>query len=308
MKNPDSIDNHIPVLTFWSNRLDESKLGCYVYGIGDPRPNNLYRIGDPRRNNRLFYIGKGGGKKGKGNNRPDAHLAQAFKIRKGGALVDRKKRKISLINEIWDSRMSPTLCVIRRNLTEDAAFDVEAAIIETLGVLYREDLTNDQRGHNVVERGIITEESFGIIFAEPVAPVREIKSVFVFNIGKMLDERVSAYEAVRGDWKICKSKCIIPAYAVGLVNGISRVVVEIDSWQPGIHNPKRKSFQGQVLNDESQVGSELIGKDFSRLMKNPKTGKTLGYFQHGGVICVNFLGGKKAAFTRGSLGAGVINL
>ena len=286
----------IPSLTFWKSRLDESKLGCYVYGIGDPR-----------RANRLFYVGKGGGKKSQGNNRPDAHLNEAFVARKKGYQMGYSDSKLQAINEIWDSGKAPTLCVIRRNLTEEAAFDVEAAVIDTLGVVYGEKLTNKQGGHQKADRSIITEDSFEVIFAEPVAPVSEIKSVFVFNIRNTVGER-SLYDAVRASWKIGKSKCVIPAYGVGLVDGISRVVVKIESWHPGISTPKKKSFQGQVLDEASAVGSELLGKDFSRLMKSPKTGKTLGYFQRGGVICVDFLGEKKAYITRGSRGGGVMDL
>jgi len=285
----------IPSLTFWKNRLDESKLGCYVYGIGDPE------------SKRLFYIGKGGGKKGRGNNRPDAHLVEAYDARKAGDADDLKDPKIAKINQIWDSGKVPTLTVIRRNLSEEVAFDVEAAVMETLSVVYGENLSNEQGGHHSEGRGIITEESFGVIFAEPVAPTSRIESVFIFNISRTFEQR-GLYEAVRASWKIRERNCVLPAYGVGLVNGISRVVVKIESWHPGISNPKKKSFRGVVLDENAPIGGELIGKDFSRLIKNPKSGKPLGYFQRGGVICVDFMGGKKARITRGLKESPVLEL
>ena len=277
-----------PQLTFWKGRLDETKLGIYVYGIGDPGQGG-----------RLFYIGKGGGKKGDGNNRPDHHLEEAFEARKSGKAGAACCLKALSINKIWDSGGAPTLCVIRRNLTEEGAFDVEAAAIDLMGLFFKDTLVNRQGGHDSERCGIITEADFGSFFAAAVAPRAVIKSVFVFNISNTIKKRSSAYEAVRASWKIRESKCILPAYAVGLVKGISRVVVGIKSWHPGLSSPNKKSFQGVQLDETSEVGKQLFEKDFSRLLKNPKTGKPLGNFQRGGVISVDFLGAGRAIITRG---------
>jgi uncharacterized protein len=89
----------------FSNTVEE-KLGFYVYRLIDPR------------NGETFYVGKGKG------NRVFSH-ADGEEDKEGDELTD----KLMRIREIRVSGFEVAHVVHRHGLTEDQAFEVEAALI-----------------------------------------------------------------------------------------------------------------------------------------------------------------------------------
>jgi len=253
--------------TFWDGKLQEDKLGGYVYALADPLDDSI------------FYVGLAGGLDGQGNKRPDGHLIETEKKIRTGEELSPKQVKIK---EIWESGKEPKLIIVRRNLERNDAKHVEAALIDLFNHLQHEKcliLTNEQRGHWVKEHSIVTEHNLSELLAVPVQPESEIRNVWLFNIAKALKVK-AAFEATIGDWSIKNQNQLkAKGYAVGLANGISKVVIEIQDWE---ERDGRKVIKGKAIND-TEIGKQLFEKDFSCVIKG------VGHWQKGGTLLVNFL-------------------
>lgn len=112
------------------------KLEYYVYLLQDPRTNEI------------FYIGKG-----KGN--------RLFEHVEGAKETDEKIEKLEKIREILNSGNTVKHCIIRHGMTEETAFDVEAALIDFIGL---KNLSNIQGGHNSSDFGIKTAEDISAMY------------------------------------------------------------------------------------------------------------------------------------------------
>ncbi|GAB1411713.1 hypothetical protein MASR1M97_04490 [Candidatus Desulfobacillus denitrificans] len=89
------------------------KLGCYVYALRDPC------------DKRVFYIGKGGGT-GAGNNRVYDHFIEAEKPARDGS-------KLNRIRAIWKSGKKVDWFIVRRNIDEQTALQIEGSLIDAFG-------------------------------------------------------------------------------------------------------------------------------------------------------------------------------
>ena len=273
---------------FWNGELDESRLGNYVYALVDPRDKSI------------FYIGLAGGLSDKGNQRPLAHLEETRERRSKGEPLSQKQKQIA---EIWEAGLHVDILILRRKIkTRDEAIHVEAVAIDLLNSIRAvSKLTNKVDGHGKTEHSIVTSENRHEVLSVPVAPINEYPHVLLFNISKQIAAGKDAYQAVRYCWKIGKTNCTTKGtFAVGLVNGISKIVVEIERWEKVRDgNGKSKMAFDGVCIDSSSVAAELLNKSYKRLIKKPNTDKTYGNFLRGGVLGVSFLGNKKARFFRG---------
>ena len=271
--------------TFWDGKLKEELLGNYVYALVDPKDDSV------------FYVGLAGGLEGKGNNRPDHHLEETKKALNAvhGNHAELKKEKHRTIAAIWKRNQEPKLVIVRRNLGRNEAIHVEAALIDILNHLKPNGifLTNVQNGHGMDDHSIITEENRSILLAEKVQPTSVIRNVWLFPIKNGLKNYGAAYEAIRGDWRIAKKFRTSEDYAVGLENGISKIVIKIDEWSDkGIRDDTKQSFNGKIIHDE-EIGIQLFEKDFSDVVKN------LGYWQRGNPVKVSFTSSNNFEIIRG---------
>ncbi len=257
-------------LSFFRDRVIEDRLGSYVYMLRDPR------------NGKVFYVGKAGGHDGQGNTRPDRHLNETDK-----ALKSRKRlsEKQQIINEIWKKNRDPVLAIVRRQLDSSGiAFEVEAALIEVLQLLKQAE-GNKVSGHDS-ERGLLIGPEIDVVGARPVNPKHEIDDVWLFNISKTVGRGKDPCDAVRGNWAIGMPDST--GFAVGLVRGVSRVVCRIDRW---LESEKRRSgritrkyFKGRQLDIHSEIGGELLYRDFAKITS------ACGAWQLGRPVCVRFDG------------------
>lgn len=277
--------------TFWNGKLNENKLGGYVYALVDPTDDSV------------FYVGLAGGIEAKGNNRPDGHLVETLQQIKNGKILRDKNKRIA---EIWDKDLNPKLLIVRRNLGRDEAIHVEAALIDLLNHMNlgnkHSELTNDQRGHGTKSHSIITEENRASLLVEKVQPISKIRNVWLFPIKNGLKDHGEAYEAIRGDWRISRKYRGNEDYAIGLENGISRIVIKITKWSDtGIRDNSKQSFEGTAIH-EDDFAYQLFEKDFSSIVK------TLGYWKQGNPIKVHFSSSNKVEVIRGLKGGGTIDL
>jgi len=215
------------------------KLGYYVYLLIDPR------------NNKIFYVGKGKG------NRINQHLL--------GALDDKtnETEKIKTIREIQNSGLEVKHMVLRHELTEKEAFEVESAVIDVLG---KEKLTNLVKGHNSGDKGIMNLEDIKIKYEAEDALIEE--PTILININNLYRRNMTQneiYEATRKSWKINIERISNIKTACSVYRGIIREVFFIEKWMPSQEVEGRFMFQGKIA--PKDVRDKRLNKSVSKYWK-----------------------------------------
>ncbi|MBY0537822.1 hypothetical protein K2P47_00300 [Patescibacteria group bacterium] len=212
-------------------RLSQStieKLNYYVYALIDPR------------SDKVFYVGKGKG------NRIYAHVEASESVDTNEVM------KIAKIREIRAAKKDVKHVVIRHGLTEDQAFAVEAAVIDYVESVQKQQLTNLMSGHYTAEAGIRTIEDIEIqyeakpaIFSEPIMLIR-VNRHYKHGI---TDKEL--YNVTRQHWRVGPRAFQIK-YACAVYLGIIREVYEIKSWTPTevINGHQRHGFNGRIASKE----------------------------------------------------------
>jgi len=180
------------------------KLDYYVYLLIDPETNQV------------FYVGKGVG------NRIFAHINAAISDALPGDKLDK-------IRSLQARGLEPAHIIHRHGLTEKEAFEIEAALIDFIGL---SGLTNQVQGFNSDDRGRMTVAE---VIAKYEAPPAEINEpVVLIMINRMYRRGMSGeelYEMTRGKWVIGPRRDKAK-YAFAVYKGIIREVYEIDRWLP----------------------------------------------------------------------------
>lgn len=215
------------------------KLGSYVYLLIDPR------------NNKIFYVGKGKG------NRINQHLL--------GALHNNTKEteKIKRIREIKNAKLEVKHTVLRHELTDKEALEVESAVIDVLG---KDNLTNIVKGHNSEDKGIMTLEDIKIKYEAEEANIEE--PAILININNLYQRDMSEkeiYDATRKSWKVSISHVSDIKIACSVYRGIIREVFTINRWLPSPEVKGRYVFEGKVA--PKNVREKYINKSISKYWK-----------------------------------------
>jgi hypothetical protein len=217
------------------------KIQYYVYLLSDPR------------NGKIFYVGKGKG------NRINSHLL--------GALEESTKEteKIRTIREIQDKGFEVELTVLRHGLTEKEAFEVEASIIDLIGI---DNLTNIFSGHHSNDRGKMRLEDIEVQyqaekgeFDEPAVLIR-INRLYRYDMSA-----IELYEATRKHWKV-GSRAKTVKIACTVYAGIIREVFYINKWVPSPikTHPGRNMFIGEIA--PSSIRDKYLNKSVAHLWKH----------------------------------------
>ncbi len=180
------------------------KLGYYVYLLIDPETNSV------------FYVGKGTG------NRIFDHLNHALT----SPQASDKLEKICLIQS---KGLQVKHVILRHGLTEKEAFEVEAALIDYIGIA---DLTNIVQGYHSYNRGKMT--IFEVIAQYDAPQIQITEPAILITINQLFERGVSderLYEITRGDWVVGERRNRAK-YAFSVYNGIVRQVYEIQRWFP----------------------------------------------------------------------------
>lgn len=176
------------------SRYVAEKLHYYVYRLMDPR------------NGETFYVGKGKG------NRVFAHAKDEL-----GAAQDALTEKLLRIRKIRLDGFEVTHVIHRHGLTEEQAFEVEAALIDA----YPE-VANEIGGRASDERGLMHATQVIERYEAPKAKFGH--KVLLININRTVTERASVYEAVRSAWKIDPKRAakadLVLAVQQGLIVGV----------------------------------------------------------------------------------------
>lgn len=241
-------------------------LGYYVYGFFDPR------------DNKLFYVGQGRG------NRLFQHFDEA----------DRQDAqvtaKISRIREIWNEDLDVVWRILRYGLDQATALQVEAALIDGVGLSQNGSLLNEIAGHNGENHGLLEPDEVAELGAQSVNPQHAFPRVFVFPIHNQIGQQ-SIYDATRRAWRVAERfrNPDIAALAVGLTGGICRAVFEIHGWQQDQEYTNKWAFEGEQIGDH-----ELENKNWISVI-----GYARGYWSRGNYLVVGFDGAGHVSFQRG---------
>lgn len=197
-----------------------SEKSCYVYYLEDPRDRTI------------FYVGKGQG------DRVFQHMKEA-EIYLGQEKAP--TQKLARIRDILSANLRPRHVILRSGLGEGEAFEVEAAMIDLLGI---ENLTNMVRGLGT-DRGIREAER---LYAVAPRKPRNHNFEFIcqdeckldhptilFRMNQLFSEALTAdqlYDATRGIWRVSTSRANAAMYGMAVSKGLVREVYEIDpnSW------------------------------------------------------------------------------
>lgn len=180
----------------------------YVYGLIDPR------------NNQLFYIGKGK------DNRVFEHEKESINS------IDSDKLKLKTILEIKNAGLEVKKIIINSNLTEQEAFAAEASLINAFNYINGMNLTNIAAGHHSTEA--LTVEEFEQLHGAVPLQEKDIKhKILVIKINQLYKRGMneqSIYEIVRGIWRASIEKAKTVDYVFGVYNSLIIAVYKPTKW------------------------------------------------------------------------------
>jgi len=198
------------------SRFVADKLQYYVYRLIDPR------------NGETFYVGKGRG------SRVFEHVRGELR-----ADDDELTEKLKRIREIRKDRFDVDHVIHRHGMTEEQAFEVEAALIDA----YPE-VTNQIGGRATDDRGLMHAKQIIQRYEAPEA-VFTHKAV-VINVNRTVADRESVYSAVHYAWKIDPKKAAAAQLVLAVERGLIIGVFIADTWLeatpenfPGTTEPRR---------------------------------------------------------------------
>lgn len=196
---------------------------------GNPQKYYVYRLVDPR-TLQTFYVGKGCG------DRVFQHVNNVKSLISQNGDEDEFSLKSQTIAEILGSGKKVISIIHRRGLTEDEAFEVEAALIDAYP-----GLTNKQNGHDY-DRGAITIEDLYELagtkeYSEPKDDYIIIKTSL-----NAINNNGSLYDATRICWRASLGKAKNYKYVFAVINGVVQEVYEVKRWYQ--YNSNRIAFEG----------------------------------------------------------------
>lgn len=227
------------------------KLGYYVYALKEPAIQT---------DKAVFYVGKGTG------NRAFSHAHAA-----AGSVADVPNARLDRIRAIRDQGRDVEIEILRHGLTEREALEIEAVLIEHLGL--DELLTNLVEGHGKERGRMSANDVIALYEAKQAPPFPKSLNAILLRIPVLWFPAMPAnelYEATRRWWVVGPRRDLAEcAFAVN--RGVIREVYKIDEWwraQPGEAEPehvdKRWGFRGTP---DNRVGDTFRNTDVSRLFR-----------------------------------------
>lgn len=214
-------------------------LKAYVYMLLDPRTKQPFYIGKGRANNRVFD-----------------HLACALTD------LDQSTLKYDKIRALQTGGHAIQHVIVRHGLTDKEAFELEAALIDSLsycGLM----LTNEQGGHNSIDKGLMTsEEVMRLYNAQPLSSLGT--DCVLININKTYQRGhgvAPIYQATKETWLISKGRIPHIKYVLSEYRGLIVAVFEVENWYQK-PRPKNKTVRdldkNKVLDSNGKPLTEVV--------------------------------------------------
>lgn len=241
--------------------LQKEKLGHYIYALIDPR------------DRKMFYVGKGVG------DRVFSHFKESEDCHK---LKKIASSKVIRILDIWNNNEDVEWTIICHSVDKSRIFEIESAVYNAVSVSQNGSLLNSI---DTPHSSLLNKDDVKALAAKPINPEHAYKMVFVFPIQNALEKGDSEYEATRRAWYVKKEYQKLPAFAVGVSQGISIGSFQIQSWSDYC---KKHEFEG--IREKS-----LENYSWLKIINMAK-----GYWQRGNYLIVEFDGNGKFRIIRGS--------
>jgi len=180
------------------------KLGYYVYLLIDPETEII------------FYVGKGFG------NRIFAHLNNAISS-------PQESDKLDKIRLIQSKGLQVKHVIHRHGLTEKEAFEVEASLIDFIGL---EGLINVVGGHHSDYRGRMSIKDVVTQYDAPEIEI--VEPAILFTVNSLFRHDMNEdelYEITRGNWVLGERRNKAK-FAFSIYRGNVRQVYQIQKWFP----------------------------------------------------------------------------
>lgn len=203
------------------------QIGYYVYLLIDPADASV------------FYIGKGV------NNRIFEHVNAALS-------VPQMSDKLERIRAIHARGEHVQHIVLRHGLSEKEAYEVEAALIDLLGL---DDLTNQVVGLESLDRGRMSARD--IIAQYDASPIKIDEPTLLITVNRLFRYGMTSeelYDITRGNWVLGERRNRVE-YACAVYRGIVREVYRVLSWEPVKNrDPSQKitarwRFEGEIAHE-----------------------------------------------------------
>ncbi len=214
----------------------------YVYGLIDPRTNQI------------FYIGKGTG------NRVFEHEKESLNS------LNSDKLKLKTISEINAIGLDVKKIIINSNLTETEAFAAEAALINAFNYVSDAGLTNIVAGHHSTEA--LSVEDFEKIYGAEELREEDIKhKILVIKINKLYRRNMSddeLYDSVRGVWRASMNNAQSVEYVFGVYNSLIVAVYKPTRWYKCKEAPEKRPRQDEILTPQTENRIFFVDEGFEQ--------------------------------------------
>lgn len=225
----------------------------------------VYRLIDPR-TGQTFYVGKGKG------NRVFAHVNDALKNFGGCSYADNDEddisAKIQQIRDIRNVGLDVIHVIHRYGLTENEAFEVEAALIDCYP-----GLTNQQSGF-ASDRGVNNADVIQRILSQETfdEPGNLDYCIIKITDSRLIERGNDIYETVRKYWKVNFDHIQKIPYVLASHHGIIKEVFKAKRWYKVPDENGRCMFDGTVAEDSIRslfIGKRLPDKYLKKGMASP---------------------------------------
>ena len=214
----------------------------YVYGLIDPRTNQI------------FYIGKGTG------NRVFEHEKESLNS------PNSDKMKLKTIFEINSLGLDVKKIIINSNLTETEAFAAEAALINAFNYVSDAGLTNIVAGHHSAEA--LSVEDFEKIYGAEELREEDVKhKILVIKINKLYRRNMpddELYDSVRGVWRASMNNAQSVDYVFGVYNSLIVAVYKPTRWYKCKEAPEKRPRQDKILTPKTENRIFFVDEDFEK--------------------------------------------
>ncbi len=214
----------------------------YVYGLIDPRTNQI------------FYIGKGTG------NRVFEHEKESLNR------PDSDKLKLKTIYEIKSLGLDVKKIIINSNLTEPEAFAAEAALINAFNYVNDMGLTNIVAGHHSTEA--LSVEDFEKTYGAEELCEEEIRhKILVIKINKLYRRNMTAqelYDTVRGVWRASINNARSVEYVFGVYNSLIVAVYKPTQWYQCKEAPEKRPRREETLSSQIEKRIFFVDDNFEQ--------------------------------------------
>lgn len=212
-------------------------------GVSEKLDHYVYLLIDPR-NGQTFYIGRGQ------KDRIFAHVNE--ELRTDGE-EDEISTKLETVRNIRRAGLEPTHVIHRHGLDEDAAKEVEAALID-----YTPGLTNIASSYGS-KRGPANAVELERHYARPtMVPDANHKLLYIKTGEDTIKAKGSLYEAVRHSWKLRPESASQADYVIAVVGQVCQGVFKPSRWSPSTDRDGRFEFEGQEVFGD--VAARYVGK------------------------------------------------